>query len=245
LTLQINHQDFRLLAEFRKLFEGRPYLHRVSNQGDFVAIHLYEDLLTIARSARLVSEIQSQLKVVNIENRAHGVRARRGDGTFGEIVPRQIPVIEPGFNVARGKIATVEIGVEVKILAKAMIKQIDRVISDLRNQAVQFRRGGGPPPIAVAIVGINHAKEYVSFEGKDRSYPTTGRGGAPHPYQEAKEAEKRLRELASPAFEEFLVFPYCATNKPPFPFEWVDHEKTKLDYAAALARISSDFQQRR
>jgi hypothetical protein len=238
-----NNLDFRLLAEFRKLFEGHPYLHRVSNQGDFVAIHLYEDLLTIARSAKLLSGIQKQLKVVNIGNRAHGIKARRGDGTFGEIVPGQVPVVHPGFAVARGTIATLEIGVEVKILAKAMIKQIDRVINDLCNQVVQFRKGG-ETPIAVGIVGINQAARYVSFEGKDRSYPTTGKGGAPHPSQEAGEAGKRLRQLAAPSFEEFLVLPFRATNEAPFPFEWVDFGKTKLDYAAALTRISSRYQQR-
>ena len=52
---------------------------------------------------------------------------------------------DAGYLVARGPIATVEIGIEVKILAKAMIKQIDRVINDLRNQVVQFKRGGGNP----------------------------------------------------------------------------------------------------
>ncbi len=238
-----NNLDLRLLAEFQKLFDGRPYLHRISNQGDFVAIHLYEDLLTIARSAKLVSGIQRQLKVVNIRNRAHGIQARRGDGTFGEIIPGQVPVVQPGFAVARGTIATLEIGVEVKILAKAMIKQIDRVINDLCNQVVQFRKGGGTP-LAVGIVGINQAAKYVSFEGKDRSYPTTGRSGAPHPSQEAAEAEKRLRELAAPSFEEFLILPFRATNEPPFPFEWVGFERTRLDYAAALARISSKYQQR-
>lgn len=239
----IDKPDFRLLAEFKRLFEGRPYLHRVSNQGDFVAVHLYEDLLAISRSASLVSGIKDRLKVVNVHNRAHGIKARRGDGTFGEIVSGETPIVEEGFAVARGTIATVEIGVEVKILAKAMIKQIDRVINDLSNQVVQFRKGGGTP-ISVGIVGINRASRYVSFE-RDRSYPTTGRGGAPHPSQEAEEAEKRLRELAAPSFEEFLILRYRATNEAPYPFEWVDFEKTKLDYAAALTRISSNYQQRR
>ena len=63
-----------------------------------------------------------------------GVAARRGDGTFGEIIPGEAPILDQGYLVARGPIATVEIGVEVKILAKATIKQIDRVINDLRNQ---------------------------------------------------------------------------------------------------------------
>jgi hypothetical protein len=235
--------NFRLLTEFRELFEGHPYYHRISNQGDFVAIHLYEDLYGISRSAKFVTGIKKRLKVVNIRNLAHGIKARRGDGTFGEIVSGQLPIVEPGFAVARGTIATVEIGVEVKILAKAMIKQIDRVINDLRNQAVQFSKGGGNA-VSVGIVGINRATKYMSFEGKERSYPTTGKGGAPHPSQEAEEAERRLRELAAPSFEEFLVLPFIATNEPPYPFAWLDFEKTKLDYAAALTRISSKYQQR-
>ncbi|MFY9980870.1 MAG: hypothetical protein WAK22_21765 [Candidatus Sulfotelmatobacter sp.] len=36
--------------------------------------------------------------------------------------------------MARGPVATIEIGVETKILAKAMIKQIDRVTGDLMRR---------------------------------------------------------------------------------------------------------------
>jgi hypothetical protein len=138
--------EFRLLAEFSRLFKGQIYRHRASNQGDFVAIHLYEDLLTINRSQRYIDAVLNRRdRVLNIQNRRRGIRARRGDATFGEIIPGEPPVIEPGYAVGRGPIATVEIGVEVKILAKAMIKQIDRVINDLWNQVTQFRRGGGNP----------------------------------------------------------------------------------------------------
>lgn len=235
--------EFRLLAEFRRLFAGRAYRHRASNQGNFVAIHLYEDLVTINRSTRYVDAVISRRdRVLNIQNRRRGVRARRGDATFGEIIPGETPVTEPGYVVARGPIATVEIGVEVKILAKAMIKQIDRVINDLRNQVAQFGRGGGHP-ICVAIVGINHAETCVSYEG-ERPFPTTGRGGFPHPIQEAAEAERRLRQEAQEAFDEFLVLRYCATNAEPFPFSWVDFNGTRMDYAAVLSRISSRYQQR-
>jgi hypothetical protein len=235
--------EFRLLVEFRRLFEGRVYRHRASNQGDFVAIHLYEDLLTVNRSQRYAEAVLNRRdRVLNVQNRRRGVRARRGDATFGEIIPGETPIIEPGYSVARGPIATVEIGVEVKILAKAMIKQIDRVINDLRNQVAQFRRGGGSP-ICVAVVGVNHAESVIGYEG-DRPFPTTGRGGFPHPIQEAPEAERRLREQAQPAFDEFLVLRYRATNAAPFPFEWVDYNATRLDYAAALSRIASRYQQR-
>jgi hypothetical protein len=235
--------EFRLLAEFRRLFEGQVYRHRASNQGDFVAIHLYEDLVAINRSQRYRDAVLNRRdRVLNVQNRRRGVPARRGDATFGEIIPGETPAIEPGYVVARGPIATVEIGVEVKILAKAMIKQIDRVMLSLRDQVAQFRRGGGNP-ICVALVGINHAESVIGYEG-DRPFPTTGRGGFLHPIQEAAEAERRLREQALPAFDEFLILRYRATNAAPFPFEWVDYGSTRLDYAAVLSRISSRYQQR-
>jgi len=234
--------EFRLLAEFRKLFEGRVYKHRASNQGDYIAMHLYEDLVAIDRAPKLVAAIRKGILVLNVANRLQGIRSRRGDGTFGEIVPGETPIRDEGYAVARGKIATVEIGVEVKILAKAMIKQIDRVVNDLRNQAVQFRKGGAQP-FCVAVVGINQADHYVSFEG-DRSWPTTGKGGYLHPVQEAAEAERRLHEHAAPSYNEFLVLHYKATNEEPYPFEWVDFNETRLNYAAVLTRISSAFQQR-
>lgn len=227
---------------FRYLFEGRPYKHRISNQGDFVALHLYEDLVAIDRSPKLISGVANGQRVVNVGNIRRGIKARRGDGTFGEIVPGERPIKEAGFTVGRGQIATVEIGAEVKILSKAMIKQIDRVVNDLRNQVVQFKRGSGNP-ICVGIVGINQASQYTSYEG-DREYQTTGRGGAPHPPQEATEAERRLRDQAASAFDEFLILRFRATNEAPFPFEWVDYSATRLDYAAALARVSREYQQR-
>jgi hypothetical protein len=123
-----------------------------------------------------------------------------------------------------------------------MIKQIDRVINDLRNQVVQFRKGGAHP-FCVAIVGINHADHYVSFEGA-RRWPTTGRSGYLHPIQEAADAERRLLEHAAPSYNEFLIVRYKATNKRPYPFEWTDFGETRLNYAAILTRISSAFQQR-
>ncbi len=65
-----------------------------------------------------------------------------------------------------------------------------------------------------------------------------------HPVQEAAEAERRLRADALPAFDEFVVLRYRATNEDPFPFEWVDYDATRQDYAAALARISREYQHR-
>jgi hypothetical protein len=232
--------EYRLPTEFRRLFEGKRYKHRASNQGDFVAMHLYEDLVAIDRSPKLINAaISRKDRVLNVQNKRRGVTARRGDGTFGEIIPGETPIIDPGYLVARGPIATVEIGVEVKVLSKAMIKQIDRVINDLRNQVVQFKRGGGRP-ICVAIVGINRADSMVGYEG-DRPFPTTGKDGFLHP---AQEAERRLRQHAAGDFDEFLVLRFKATNEGSFPFAWANQTETRLDYAAALARISATYQQR-
>jgi hypothetical protein len=65
-----------------------------------------------------------------------------------------------------------------------------------------------------------------------------------HPAQEAIEAERRLREGAAQDFDEFLVLRFKATNEPPYPFNWVDYKGIRLDYAAALSRISARYQQR-
>jgi hypothetical protein len=206
-------------------------------------MQLYEDLVAVQRSAKLIeAAITRKDRVPNVANKRRGVAARRGDGTFGEVIPGEAPIADTGYAVARGPIATVEIGVEVKILAKAMIKQIDRVINDLRNQTVQFKRGGGNP-ICVAVVGVNHAQSTVGYEG-DRPFPTTGKQGFLHPFQEAPEAERRLRTLAAPEFDEFVLLRFRAANEPPYPFEWVDYNETRLDYAAALSRICARYQQR-
>jgi hypothetical protein len=158
-------ERYALLRTFRRLFEGKPYRHRIANLGDLVASQLYEDLVTLAKSAKLVDRVQHHERVVNLKNLMTGKPGRRGDGTFGELVPAAVALIQRGMLVARGPVATIEIGAETKILAKAMIKQIDRVISDLTNQATQFRRGGGNP-ICLAFIGINFAERYVSFEGR-------------------------------------------------------------------------------
>jgi len=150
-------------------------------------MHLFEDLMAIQRSSKFLDAVLARRdRVLKVQNRRRGVIARRGDGTFGEIVPGVSAIFDSGYEVGRGPIATVEIGVEVKILAKAMIKQIDRVISDLRTQVIHFRRGGGHP-ICVAIVGVNEAQSTVGYDG-DRPFPTTGKAGFLHPFQEAPEA---------------------------------------------------------
>lgn len=157
--------SYRLLDTFRSTFEGKRYIHGDSSLGDFVAMQqLYEDLYSVGKSALLRKRIDEKERVLNAENRRRGINARRGDGTFGELIPMATPIHDPGFKVSHGPVATVEIGVEVKVLAKAMIKQIDRVIGDLVKQLGQFQRGAGNP-ICVGIVGINSATVTTGYEG--------------------------------------------------------------------------------
>jgi hypothetical protein len=234
-------ERYALLRTFRRLFEGKPYLHRKSNLGDLVASQLYEDLVTMAKSTKLVDGVQRHQRVVNVKNVMTGKPARRGDGTFGELVPAAIAIIDKAMLVARGPIANIEIGAETKILAKAMIKQIDRVISDLVNQVSQFKSGGGNP-ICVAFVGINFAEQYVSFEGRKR-WPTDGKKYK-HPIQEAAQAEQRLNDKARPAFDEFQILRFRATNAKPYPFEWIDLTTTEMEYSSVLTRISREYDRR-
>ena len=189
---------YLVLNRFRSLFDGALYRHRDSTLGDSVAWRLPEDLYALHRSARLNALIDSGERVINLRNSLRGIKSRRGDATFGEVVPHTLTSIAPGFAVHRGEIATVEIGTEVKILAKAMIKQIDRVIGDLARQAENFHKAGGNP-ICVGIVGVNYADRYTSVEG-DKFWPTNGQNHK-HPLQEAAEAENRLMLTARDPFE--------------------------------------------
>jgi len=233
--------NYRLLGAFQGLFDGQVYLHRRSNLGDFVAMHLYEDLYALGRSQKYVDRVDAGISVLNTQNLRRGVKARRGDGSFGGIVPNTEARRDEGFVVARGPLATIEIGVEVKILMKAMIKQIDRVINDLKEQARHFRSHGGNP-VCVGIVGVNRAPYCTTYEGS-RSFRTDG-GRYKHPADEADDAEERLRRLAAPDFDEFLILGFEGINEPPYPFAWADAQAALLDYGAALVRIGQRYEAR-
>ena len=143
--------------------------------------------------------------------------------------------------VAFGEVATIEIGTEVKILAKAMRKQLDRVCTDLGNQVAEFRKHGGNP-ICVGLVGINRADSYTSYEGK-KSWPTNGKKYL-HPKQEADEVERDLVDRVKSSFDELVTLRFRASNKRPFQFSWVDQAKTEMEYASSLVRISREYEAR-
>lgn len=231
----------KLLVAFESLFEGQAYRHRNQTLGNYVAAHLYEDLFALNRSVKFSGRVTSKSRVLNQDIRVQGVRARRGDGAYGEILPSVIAVTEDGFQVARGPIAQVEIGAETKILAKAMNKQIDRVIGDLKRQVEQFRQAGGHP-ICVAFVGVNHAPRYVGMEGR-RRFATDGKKYR-HPIQEAAAAIDRVTSEAKPHFDEMLFLPFLATNLAPYEFAWQNFTVTRNNYAALLLRVSAEYEAR-
>jgi hypothetical protein len=233
--------EYRLLDAFRRAFEGKPYLHRDSSVGDRIAQFLYEDLVELGTSKTLVSRVKSGEVALNSRNDRVGIKARRGDGTLGERVPGTKLIHDQGFEVPRGHIATVEIGAEVKVLAKSMIKQFDRVKRDLTGQVAEFKTGGGTP-ICIGIVGVNWAASYHLFEG-EKEYDTKGTSKEPHPIKDAQKTGERLEHEAKPAFDEFLVLRFRATNVDPFPFEWVDEGATAMAYGALLIRVSRKYEQ--
>lgn len=232
---------YLLVDKFQALFAGVKYNHRISNQGDRVASYLFEDLYALGRSKKFNAAVSSQSHVANTANKQVGKAARRGDGTFGERVPNADIVLPPGLSVAIGAVATIEIGSEVKLLAKAMIKQIDRVGTDMKNQVDEFKKHGGKP-ICIGIVGINHAAAYTSYE-KNAVWPTDGKTYK-HPIQEAVEAEVKLVWRVANLFDEFLVLRFRASNVPPYPFDWVDLKSTESHYGAALLRIAIEYDKR-
>ena len=244
-----------MLSAFESLFKGKPYQHRASNQNDLICAEFFEDLFILGKSPKLVARIAGKQTVVNTGNKVHGVKARRGDGTFGELVPGEVPSQSKDYLVSRGIIATIEIGAECKVLSKAMIKQIGRVMNDMRDQVAQFRRGTGSKPITVAIVGVNHAEYTVGYEGSqtwktgwvERLNAATGkvkRQYHKHPIEEAAEAIKRLNEEVRSHYDEMFVLRYKATNETPYRFEWVDLPGTQRDYATVLTKVSRAYEQR-
>ncbi len=233
---------YKLLGEFRNLFDGKAYRHRKSTQGDVVASYLFEDLYDLGRSKKFLTAVNTQQSVSNRRNKQVGRNKRRGDGTFGEKVPNVVPGLPPGLKVAIGDVATIEIGAEVKVLAKAMIKQLDRVGTDMENQLKEFKKQGGQP-ICVGIIGVNYAPVYTSYEGR-AVWTTDGSNEYKHPIQEALDAETRLVARVGTQFDEIVVLRFKATNAAPYPFHWVDLTATESEYGAALVRISREYERR-
>ena len=209
--------------------------------GDRIAYQLYEDLLDLGRSPKLVIGMAAGTRVVNTKNRVTGRQARRGDGTFGELLPHTDPLAVANYSVRRGPIANIEIAAETKILATAIGKQVQERVSSLTDQAAVFRNRN-PDVICVAIVGINYAPSYLAYEG-ERTTLTDGKLHA-HPVQQASTAELKVRADLQNVYEEVIVLPFAATNQPPHDFQWANATKVRNEYGAALVRISQEYQRR-
>lgn len=238
--------DLRMLAAFRDIFDGKVYRHRSSTHGDRLATELYEDLYAIGLSPKFSTHVDTLRRGICVENTRSGIGARRGDGTLGEFIPGQTILSVPGYNVRRGPVATLDIGVEVKILNKAMSKQINDRIAGLQKQADYFvtgrdRRSRGSP-LSIAIIGINYAEYTVGYEG-ERLWKTDGHK-YPHPVQEAPAVEERIRLEVVPHYNETIILRYKATNEDPFPFSWLDASITERDYGASLVRLAAEYERR-
>jgi hypothetical protein len=230
-------ESFSLLRAFEATFQGRPYKHRVSTTGDLIASQLYEDLLALGESRRFVERVKARQGVVNTSNQIKGKKGRRGDGTFGRLVPGIPAAAFLTCAVPRGPVANLEIGAEVKIMATKMIAQIDRVTTDLNNQATVFKRLN-PNCIAIAFVGVNHALEYLGLEGERQFVAKKP------PATEASEIIRRIERDVAPNYDELLILPFNASNKPPYSFSWVREHDVRERYASLLVRVSDLYDRR-
>lgn len=232
--------DFKLLAAFERVFLGNVYKHRQSTLGNTVAAHLYEDLFDHGASRKFDRHVVDKRCVVNIEGSTRGVNVRRGDGTFGAIVAGSDAVRVPGATVARGMVALTHIGAEFKIVATAHLKQIDRVLNDLTGSALTLKEKS-PNAITVGFAAVNYSDHWTGMEGT-RSFPV--QRTARRALTESDETSRRLLHLAAPAFNEFVLLRFRATNQEPFPFSWLDAAGIAADYGAVLVRLSHLYEMR-
>lgn len=232
--------SFKLLAAFERLFKGNVYKHRQSTLGNTVAMHLYEDLYDHGGSTKFNERVADGRCVVNVEGSTRGVKVRRGDGTFGAIVPGSDPRPAKGFSVLQGMVALTHVGAEFKIIATAHLKQIDRVLNDLVGSAASLKEKS-TNAITVGFAAVNYSERWTGIEGT-RSFPVVRK--PTRAQQESEETSRRLLQIARPAFDEFLLLKFRATNQDPFPFSWLDPSGMASDYGAALVRIADLYDKR-
>lgn len=232
--------NFKLLAAFEALFRGTVYKHRSSTLGNYVASHLYEDLSDHGGSQAFNQRVETGACVVNVSGTTRGVDVRRGDGTFGAVVPGSVVVTVKGFAVRQGMVALTHIGAEFKIIATAHLKQIDRVLQDLTGSAVSLKEQS-TSAITVGFAAVNYSERWTGMEGT-RSFPVER---TPRRAVEASdETSRRLLQLAKPAFDEFVLLKFQATNQEPFPFSWLNAAGIAADYGAVLVRLGALYEKR-
>jgi hypothetical protein len=198
---------------------------------------LFEDLSQHKASATFVQRVEAGTEVANRGGKIQTSRLIRRNDSICGAPPAGLLSLKSisGFSVKDGPVAEPHIGCEVKILAKSQTKQIDRVINDLEGFASRMRRLH-QHCINIAIVGVNHESDYVSYEGNRSFKHELGQDEADHTHD-------RLRVL-SDVYDEVLVLPFEATNQPPYPFGWVYPTSAKLDYGAILTRVGAEYERR-
>ncbi len=137
-------------------------------------------------------------------------------------------------------VALTQIGAEFKIIATAHLKQIDRVLNGLTGSAHSLKEKS-PHAITVGFAAVNYSEEWTGMEGT-RSFPV--KRTSARAQQESDETARRLRQVAGPAFDEFLLLTFRATNQEPFPFAWLNAAGIAADYGAALVRIADSYEKR-
>ena len=232
--------SFKLLPAFEGLFQGNVYKHRQSTLGNIVATHLYEDLYDHGGCPKFNEHVVAGQCVVNVGGSTRSVKARRGDGTFGTIVPGSDPLKAEGFVVLQGMVALTHIGAEFKIIATAHLKQIDRVLNDLTGSATSLKEKSANA-ITVGFAAVNYSERWTGMEGT-RSFPVERK--PQRALQESEETSRRLLQIARPAFDEFLLLKFRATNQAPFPFSWLNPSGMASDYGAALVRVADLYEKR-
>ena len=61
--------QYQLLQAFENTFRRVRYLHRDSSLGDYIAMHLYEDLYAVGRSLKLRARIDEHERVLRLAER--------------------------------------------------------------------------------------------------------------------------------------------------------------------------------
>ncbi len=232
----MSNGSYHLLQAFREAFEGTVYKHRISTTGNKIGRELFEDLFRHLVSPLYVDNVRTGACVVSRGGGIHGKLIRRSDSVFGR-PPAGLPGKKgtPEYAVVEGTVAEPRVGCEVKILAKAQLKQIDRVINDLEGFALRMKRLN-KKCINIAVVGVNHEPNYVGFEGV-REFRHRLREDEPPVVM------NRLAVLAT-SYDEVLLLSFKATNQLPFPFSWGGARKVELDYASVLTRVGERYQER-
>jgi hypothetical protein len=78
--------EYKLLQQLERTFTNGPYIHRNSNLGNRIADYLYEDLYDLGEAAKFRDRVDSRQRVLNPKNQSPGIKARRGDGSFGTLI---------------------------------------------------------------------------------------------------------------------------------------------------------------